>query len=64
MFGKEMQFEVAFVRAGGLLIAGSDAVLNGVIAGFADQRDSNCWLRQASQPLKPSRLQRSTERSF
>src|SRR5262249_21188971 len=38
MFRKEMEFERAFVRSGGLLLAGSDAVLPGVIAGFGDQR--------------------------
>ena len=38
LFRREMRFEVAFVRAGGLLMAGSDAVLGGVIAGFGDQR--------------------------
>jgi imidazolonepropionase-like amidohydrolase len=37
---KNMQLERAFVRAGGLLLAGSDAVgLGGVLAGFADLRE-------------------------
>lgn len=39
MFRKEMQFELAFFRAGGVLMAGSDAVLIDVIAGFADLRE-------------------------
>jgi imidazolonepropionase-like amidohydrolase/uncharacterized protein YndB with AHSA1/START domain len=39
MLKKEMEFERAFVRAGGLLLAGSDGVFEAVIAGFADQRE-------------------------
>ena len=37
---KEMEFERAFVKAGGLLLAGLDPTGNGaVIAGFGDQRE-------------------------
>jgi hypothetical protein len=37
---KEMQFEYAFVKAGGLLMAGADPTGNGgALAGFADQRN-------------------------
>ena len=37
---KEMEFERAFVKAGGLLIAGADPTGNGgALAGFADQRN-------------------------
>ncbi len=39
MLKKEMEFELAFVRDGGLLLAGSDGDLEAVIAGFADQRE-------------------------
>jgi imidazolonepropionase-like amidohydrolase len=39
MLRKEMEFERAFVRAGGLLMAGSDAVIEGDIAGFGNQRE-------------------------
>ncbi len=39
MFRKEMEFERAFMHRGGLLLAGSDGVLNGVIAGFGDHRE-------------------------
>ena len=36
---KEMQFERAFVQAGGLLLAGCDPTgIGGVLAGYADQR--------------------------
>jgi imidazolonepropionase-like amidohydrolase len=37
---KELEFELAFVKAGGLLIAGADPTGNGgALAGFADQRN-------------------------
>jgi imidazolonepropionase-like amidohydrolase/uncharacterized protein YndB with AHSA1/START domain len=39
MLKKEMEFELAFARAGGLLLAGSDGDLEAVIAGFASQRE-------------------------
>ena len=39
MLPKEKEVERAFVRAGGLLLAGSDAVIDAFIAGFGDQRE-------------------------
>jgi imidazolonepropionase-like amidohydrolase/uncharacterized protein YndB with AHSA1/START domain len=39
MLEKEKEFERAFVRAGGLLLAGADAVIDAYIAGFGDQRE-------------------------
>jgi imidazolonepropionase-like amidohydrolase len=40
MFQKEMQFERAFVKAGGLLLAGLDPTgIGGTIAGFGDWRE-------------------------
>jgi imidazolonepropionase-like amidohydrolase/uncharacterized protein YndB with AHSA1/START domain len=39
MLQKEAEFQRAFVRAGGLLLAGSDAVIDVFIAGFGDQRE-------------------------
>jgi len=39
MLPKEKEFERAFVRAGGLLLAGADAVIDVFIAGFGDQRE-------------------------
>src|SRR5205823_4978437 len=37
---KEMDFELAFVKAGGLLLAGPDPTGNGgVLPGFGDQRE-------------------------
>jgi len=39
-FKKEMEFEYAFSKAGGLLLAGLDPTgMGGVIAGFGDQRE-------------------------
>ena len=39
-FKKEMEFELAFSQAGGLLLAGLDPTgMGGVIAGFGDQRE-------------------------
>jgi imidazolonepropionase-like amidohydrolase len=40
MLKKEMDFEYAFVKAGGLLLSGADPTGNGgALAGFADQRN-------------------------
>jgi len=39
MLQKEAEFERAFVRAGGLLLGGSDAVIDVFIAGFGNQRE-------------------------
>lgn len=39
MLKKEMEFSRSFVRAGGLLLAGSDGDLEAVIAGFAELRE-------------------------
>src|SRR5580700_11291105 len=39
-FKKEMEFERAFVQAGGLLLAGLDPTgMGGIVAGFGDQRE-------------------------
>jgi Imidazolonepropionase and related amidohydrolases len=47
---KSMDFERAFVKAGGLLLAGLDPTGNGgVVAGFGDIRRSSCWSRPASR---------------
>jgi imidazolonepropionase-like amidohydrolase len=40
LFKKEMQFEQAFAKAGGLLLAGPDPTgIGGVLPGFGDQRE-------------------------
>ena len=56
MFRKEMQFEVAFARAGGLLMAGSDAVLGDVIAGFADQREVELLVEAGFTPVEAIKI--------
>jgi hypothetical protein len=53
---KEMDFEVAFVKAGGLLLAGPDPTGNGgVLPGFGDQQQfatSISWLAFARALLE------------
>src|ERR1039458_7851599 len=40
MLKKELEFEFAFVKAGGLLMSGADPTGNGgALAGFADQKN-------------------------
>jgi imidazolonepropionase-like amidohydrolase/uncharacterized protein YndB with AHSA1/START domain len=52
MLKKEMEFERAFVRAGGLLLAGSDGVFEAVIAGFADQRELEILVEAGFTPAQ------------
>jgi imidazolonepropionase-like amidohydrolase len=53
MLKKEMEFELAFVRAGGgLLLAGSDGDLEAVIAGFADQRELELLVEAGFTPAQ------------
>jgi len=50
---KEMQFERAFVAAGGLLLAGLDPTGNGgVLAGFGDQREAELLVEAGFTPLE------------
>jgi hypothetical protein len=50
---KEMAFEVAFVRAGGLLLAGPDPTGNGgVLPGFGDQRAIELLVEAGFTPLE------------
>src|SRR5947207_4741385 len=52
-FKKEMEFEYAFVKAGGLLIAGLDPTgIGGVIAGFGDQRELELLVEAGFTPLE------------
>jgi imidazolonepropionase-like amidohydrolase len=49
---KELEFEYAFVRAGGLLIAGADPTGNGgALAGFADQRNIELLVEGGFSPV-------------
>lgn len=56
MFRKEMQFELAFTRAGGLLMAGSDAVFNSMIAGFGDQRELELLVEAGFTPVEAIKI--------
>jgi len=50
---KEMDFEVPFVRAGGLLLAGPDPTGNGgVLPGFGDQREIELLVEAGLTPVE------------
>jgi len=50
---KEMDFEVAFVKAGGLLLAGPDPTGNGgVLPGFGDQREMELLVEAGFSPVE------------
>src|SRR5260370_28724362 len=53
MFPKEMEFERAFVKAGGTLLAGLDPTgIGGTIAGFGDQREGELLVEAGFTPLE------------
>jgi imidazolonepropionase-like amidohydrolase len=57
MFPKEMEFERAFVKAGGTLLAGLDPTgLGGVIAGFGDLREVELLVEAGFTPLEAIRI--------
>jgi len=52
-FKKELEFEYAFSKAGGLLLAGLDPTgIGGVIAGFGDQREVELLVEAGFTPLE------------
>jgi imidazolonepropionase-like amidohydrolase len=54
---KELQFEYAFVKAGGLLMAGADPTGNGgALAGFADQRNIELLVEGGFTPVEAIRI--------
>jgi imidazolonepropionase-like amidohydrolase len=54
---KELEFERAFVKAGGLLMAGCDPTGNGsALAGFGDQRNIELLVEGGSTPLEAIRI--------
>ncbi len=55
-FGKEMALERAFVDAGGLLVAGVDPVVPGVLPGFADQRNYELLLEAGFAPAQAMQI--------
>ncbi len=53
MLRKEMDFEVAFFKAGGLLLAGPDPTGNGgVLPGFGDEREIELLVEAGLAPLE------------
>lgn len=55
MFRKEMEFERSFVGAGGLLLAGIDPI-DGVVAGFGDQREMELLVEAGFTPLEAIKI--------
>src|SRR6202051_5300553 len=54
---KEVEFERAFVNAGGLLMAGCDPTGNGsALAGFGDQRNLELLVEGGFTPLEAIRI--------
>ncbi len=54
---KEMDFEVAFVKAGGLLLSGPDPTGNGgVLPGFGDQREIELMVEAGFTPVEAIRI--------
>jgi hypothetical protein len=54
---KEMDFEVAFSKAGGLLLAGPDPTGNGgVLPGFGDQREVELLVEAGFTPLEAIKI--------
>ncbi len=54
---KEMDFEVAFVKAGGLLLAGPDPTGNGgVLPGFGDQRELELLVEAGFTPVEAIKI--------
>jgi formylmethanofuran dehydrogenase subunit A len=57
MFSKEMEFERAFVKAGGVLLAGLDPTgIGGTIAGFGDQRELELLVDAGFTPLEAIKI--------
>ncbi len=53
LFKKEMEFERAFVKAGGLLLAGEDPTgYGGVLPGFGDQREVELLVEAGFTPVE------------
>ncbi len=52
-FKKEMEFEVAFVKAGGMLLGGLDPTgMGGIVAGYGDQREVELLVEAGFTPLE------------
>jgi imidazolonepropionase-like amidohydrolase len=65
LFAAEMAFERAFVKAGGLLIAGSDPTgQGGVLAGFGDQRQVVLLVEAGFSPVEAIRIASANGAAF
>jgi imidazolonepropionase-like amidohydrolase len=65
LFKKEMEFERAFVKAGGLLLAGLDPTgYGGVIPGFGDQREVELLVEAGFTPVEAIRIGTSNGAQF
>ncbi len=61
----ELEFEAAFVKAGGLLMIGADPTGNGgALAGFADQRNIELLVEGGFTPLEAIRIATSNAAGF
>jgi imidazolonepropionase-like amidohydrolase len=57
LFRKEMAFELAFARAGGLLVAGTDPTGHGgIVAGFSNQREIVLLVEAGFTPVEAIRI--------
>ncbi len=57
MFRKEMDFEYAFAKAGGLLLAGLDPTgYGGVVPGFGDQREVEVLVEAGFTPIEAIKI--------
>jgi len=65
LFRKELEFERAFAKAGGLLLAGLDPTgYGGVIAGFGDQREVELLVEAGFTPLEAIHIATSNGAEF
>jgi imidazolonepropionase-like amidohydrolase len=65
MFFKETEFERAFVKAGGLLIAGLDPTgIGGTVAGFGDQREVELLVEAGFTPVEAIHIATSNGAEF
>ncbi len=62
---KEMEFEYAFVKAGGLLMSGADPTGNGgAMAGFGDQRNIELLVEAGFTPVEAIQIASSNAAKF
>jgi imidazolonepropionase-like amidohydrolase len=62
---KELEFEYAFVKAGGLLISGADPTGNGgALAGFADQRNIELLVEGGFTPIEAIQISTANGAKF